>query len=132
MRELHDHVCDDLNKCIKIEVADEADPKHGGHHKYQIYYHTLGSWGKGCKIEFQNGSPKIYDDKGNVINVNTTGTTNEAVLAVIIDRLRSFQNGKYPCRENAEALRHLEEAMFWLHARSNDRIRRGVEGEFKS
>lgn len=54
------------------------------------------------------------------------GVTNEALLGIVIDRLRGFQDTPLRCRENAVALTKLEEAMHWLHARTLDRIRRGV------
>lgn len=50
------------------------------------------------------------------------------VAAIVIDRLRSFQSGPFSCRENALALTKCEEAMQWLHSRTLERMRRGVEG----
>jgi len=55
------------------------------------------------------------------------GTTNEAVLAVLIDRLQ-FLQAKAPCRENAIVITKLEEALMWLEKRTADRVARGVEG----
>ena len=59
------------------------------------------------------------------------GTTNEEVLAVLIDRLQ-FLNGKCPCRENSIALTKLDEALLWLNKRTADRQKRGVEGQHKA
>ena len=56
------------------------------------------------------------------------GISQEALLAILIDRLRGFQSGQYACRENAIALTKLEEATMWLQKRTLDRVRRGVEG----
>ena len=55
------------------------------------------------------------------------GTTNEELLAVLIDRLHYLQ-GKFPCRENAIAITHIETALLWLNKRTADRIARKVEG----
>jgi hypothetical protein len=55
------------------------------------------------------------------------GTTNESLLAVLIDRM-NFLNGKFPCRENAIAITNLEQALMWLEKRTRDRVARGVEG----
>lgn len=55
----------------------------------------------------------------------------EALLAVVIDRLRGFQSGPYGCRENAVALTKIEEATMWLQKRTRDRMARGVEGTNK-
>lgn len=37
-------------------------------------------------------------------------------------------NAKFPCRENEFAITRLEESLFWLQERKNDRENRGVEG----
>lgn len=57
----------------------------------------------------------------------TGGTTNEEVLAMLIDRLR-FLGEKLPCRENSIAVTKIEEALLWLNKRTADRKARGVEG----
>jgi hypothetical protein len=56
------------------------------------------------------------------------GTTNEQALLVVIDRMQSMQ-AKFPCRENAIAITHLETALLWLEKRTADRVARGVEGK---
>ncbi len=56
------------------------------------------------------------------------GTTNEEVLEVLIDRM-NFLNGKFPCRENSIVITHLETALLWLEKRTNDRLKRNVEGK---
>ena len=56
------------------------------------------------------------------------GTTIEKVLGLVIDRLQGFQNGPFKCRENALAITKLEEALHWLHHRTANREKRGVEG----
>ena len=56
------------------------------------------------------------------------GLTQEVLLAIVADRLRSFQAGKFACRENALALTKIEEAQHWLHSRTLARMSRGVEG----
>ena len=88
-----------------------------------------------CHLGFQNGPIACAED--------FNGITNEALLAVVIDRMRGFQYatneagerttapGHYACRENALALTHLEEALFWLQKRTRDRMARGVEGTMK-
>lgn len=55
------------------------------------------------------------------------GTTNEEVLAVLIDRLQFLQK-KGPCRENSIVITKLEESLMWLQKRTADRKQRGVEG----
>src|ERR1051325_276783 len=70
-------------------------------------------------VLFQNGPIKEF---------GVNGITQEALLAIVIDRLRSFQAGPFSCRENAIALTHCEEALMWLQRRTVARIKRGVEG----
>ena len=72
-------------------------------------------------ILFQNGP--IAED-----GVGVNGVTHEVLLAIVADRLRSFQQGPYACKANACALTHIEEAMHWLQQRTLERMRRGVEG----
>lgn len=56
------------------------------------------------------------------------GATNEALLAIIIDRLEAFQAGPFACTENAAALDHARICLGELQERTRGRIRRGVEG----
>lgn len=71
---------------------------------------------------------KIPDSgpKGTLETVSD-GTTNEEVLAVLIDRVK-FLNGIAPCRENSIVITKLEEGLMWLNKRTADRVERGVEG----
>jgi len=61
------------------------------------------------------------------MQVVSDGTTNEEVLAALIDRLQ-FLGSKLPCRENSIAITHLEEALMWLEKRTASRKARNVEG----
>ena len=56
-----------------------------------------------------------------------SGTTNEEVIDMLIDRL-NILNKKVPCRENSLAITKLEEARMWLYKRTQEREERGVEG----
>ena len=122
MRKLTSHIVNGLNEAIQIEVADE--PGQGGAcHEYLM---TLApnttkpgqtnSW----RISFQNGPVK---------EAGFNGISQEALLAIVEDRLLSFQAGPYACRENAIALTKIQEAMQWLQKRTRDwHGPRGVEG----
>ena len=65
--------------------------------------------------------------EGGALRTTNDGTTNEEVLAVLIDRL-DYLNALHPCRENAIVITKLEEALMWLNKRTADRKARGVEG----
>lgn len=56
------------------------------------------------------------------------GTTNEDLLEALIDRMKYLQ-AKFPCKENACCITHLEEGLMWLEKRTRDREKRGVEGK---
>lgn len=120
MRKLTDHKLNGLNDALDITVLDE--PGQGGAcHVYEIDQ-TGGapnSGGVKTVIKFQNGP---------ILESGVNGISGEALLAVVIDRLRSFQAGPFACRENALALTSLEESLMWLQKRTRDRLARGVEG----
>ena len=72
-----------------------------------------------ARVSFQNGPIK---------EAGVNGCHQEDLIAIVIDRLQSFQAGDFKCRENALALNHLEIAMRHLNRRTEDREKRGVEG----
>lgn len=59
----------------------------------------------------------IRFQKGSTSQHGANGVTHEALLAILIDRLRGFQRGPSACPENAAALSKFEEALIWLRAR---------------
>lgn len=116
MRQLNDHKVNGLNEALDIQVLDE--PGQGGAcHQYQIKLEDRPD--RTVNIQFQ---------KGPVKEAGFNGISQEALLAIVIDRIRSFQAGPYACRDNAIALTHCEDALMWLQKRTRDRMVRGVEG----
>ena len=108
----------------KIVVTDA--PGHGGaSHEYvvmeqpQTSDHANNPMAEFAKVSFQNGPIKEF---------GVNGCHQEDLLAIVVDRLRSFQEGSFACRENAIALTKIEEAMHWLNHRTRDRQAQGVEG----
>ena len=123
MRELTSHKVNGLNEALTIGVHDE--PGSGGAcHEYRISYDDSQSDTpcEPCSINFQNGPIQEF---------GVNGISNEALLAIVEDRLRGFQSGEYACRENEVALYKIQEAMMWLQKRTRDRVARGVEGMSK-
>ena len=118
MRKLTTHKVNGLNDKLDIVVLDE--PGQGNScHKYGINMLTGTAGNSGPTISFQNGPIEEF---------GVNGISNEALLAIVEDRLSGFQSGEFSCRENALALTKLQEAMMWLHKRTRDRVARGVEG----
>lgn len=136
MRNITDHKLNGLNDAINITVLDQPGPG-GANHEYRLdlVEGAPTSGGMEAVIRFQNGP---------ILESGFNGLSNEALVAVVIDRMRGFQygrkedgtfdealRGKYACRENALALTSLEESLMWLQKRTRDRLSRGVEGTHK-
>ncbi len=130
MRELTDHMVNECNEQLQIQVLDEPGAG-GANHLYQISGFSTAT-NPSCPFTERYGAPAdhatVLFQNGPIPQNGTNGVTQEALLAIIIDRLRSFQAGPYACRENAIALTHLEDAMHWLQHRTRARLARGVEG----
>lgn len=60
------------------------------------------------------------------LSIINDGTTNEAVIEMLIDRMQYLQS-KFPCKENFIVITNLEESLMWLNKRTEDRELRGVE-----
>lgn len=107
-------------------VAVDAPGPGGACHRYEITgfnaaanpSHTEAR-SNGAVILFQNGPIGV---------AGVNGITNEVLLAIVADRLRSFQSGDYACNENAHALARIEAALDILHCRTMTRVIRRVEG----
>jgi len=113
MHEIHDHKTNAANEKMQIIALDDLGPG-GANHAYQL------DWGAGSLV--------VLFQKGPIAEVGANGVTNEALLALVIDRMRAFQMGDFACEENAEALHHLILAMGALRRRTAGRVARGVEG----
>lgn len=72
---------------------------------------------KFVKSELKDGAYIVSED----------GVTNEAVIKVVLDRLKTL-NEKLPSRETSIAITKVEEALLWLEKRTFDRSERGVLG----
>ncbi len=129
-RTITDHIINPANDKLTVIVTDTPGAG-GANHRYEIagfdttnndsrYHTSIGM--AGVEILFQNGP---INEKG------VNGITQEVLLAIVADRLRSFQAGPFACRANALALTKIEEAMHWLQQRTLERMRRGVEGTNK-
>lgn len=119
MRTVEYHKINPTNDRLDIVVADE--PGHGGaSHVYEVHHTNTAGVPPLTTVSFQNGP---------IAEHGINGVTQEILLAIVIDRLRSFQTGPFSSRENALALTKCEEALHWLQQRTLDRMRRGVEGK---
>ena len=118
MREITDHHDGHgLNESIEL-FADALDTNGGGaSHRYEAEINGQ----RVLTLNFQQG-PR--NEEG-----SRSGVTEASLLAIVADRLRSFQAGPFSSRENALALTKVEEAMLWMKARADARAKRGVLGK---
>jgi len=109
-------IIDLSHKYTVVEALPYIGPG-GAHHHYSIIRKSDSE--QIGLVDFQDGPIK---------ESGVNGIMNENLIAIVIDRLRGFQSGKYACRPNAIALTKLEEALMWLKERTRDREERMVEG----
>jgi hypothetical protein len=122
MRELEDHKVTTLNReCVTVRAVDAKDSD-GAHHLYQIdvrdpqvkthsVYRTM--------LMFQ---------KGGLQDVGPNGLTDQALLAIVLDRIRGFQSGPFQSPFNEGIIEKLQGTLDSFKARADERASRGVEG----
>jgi hypothetical protein len=98
-----------------IRPVEESKTAGGAPSQYKVY----GAEEKYAiqTIDFQDCSVEEF---------GVVGVTNGVLIAIVMDRLESFQQGATPCDENKDALANLKDALFFLQSRTKDRIRRQV------
>lgn len=101
-----------LQNAIFKNVDDAQGNPAGGH------YHSTG-----IKIEWQNGPLGRRAER-----IAPNGAFVENVIEAAIVRIKYYQDSKFACFENEQALRHLQIAAAWLDKRTKDREARNVEG----
>lgn len=131
MRELTGHRVNPANDKLTVTVMDE--PGAGGAcHLYRISgFDTRTNTSDESAVSGESTGQSEVDivfQNGPIGEVGVNGVTQEALLAVLIDRLESFQSGQWACEENAFALNHLRDAQESLLRRTRRRMERGVEG----
>lgn len=97
---------------VEVSVVKEG-------HYYVIDAMVKDSKHAVASIKFQDGP---VPDKG------VNGLTNEALLAILIDRTTHLNN-LYHSTDNDSAIRHMSMALAAFNNRTNKRIERGVEGK---
>ena len=118
MREITTHRCGrGMDKQVFMRREWDEPGAGGACHEYSI---QVG--------DSKQSEVVIRFQKGPVAETGPNGLSCESLLAVVLDRLESFQNGPYPCSENAQALTRVRDAMYSLQNRTLERARRSVEG----
>jgi hypothetical protein len=108
-------------------AADEPDEKYGGaSHVYELKWVAKPREGID-PTPFEVTSILMFQ-RGPLKEVGRNGVSDEALLAILIDRLEKFQAGAFACEENTYVLYALENARSWQQKRTAARLARGVEG----
>lgn len=94
-------------------------------HQYTLANHD-GDETKSQILYFIKKAPVSPDSTE--MEVVQEGTTNEAVISMLIDRMNVL-NEKFPSPHNDECIKHLSLAYEALYARTKEREERGVEGK---
>ena len=81
------------------------------------------TFGPGFAISWQNG-PLGRDGERKQPN----GAFVENIIKAAIGRLEFYQNSRFACDENAQALINLNDALAWCESRTKKREARKVEG----
>lgn len=119
MKTLSAHKGNEANDALEITADDRTHGNANHIYTIDLVGGAPGSGGWKCELRFQRGPIK---------ETGVNGITNEALLAIVADRLEGFQSGPYACEENAKALIHVMGALDVLHERTAARVARGVEG----
>ena len=110
----------DLNTDNYTYIEHEDDFKFNAPHHFAVKRKSDGAIL--VKVDMQEGPIK---------ECGVNGCCNEDLLNMVVTRLEGFQKSEFACTENAIALNKLQEALLWLHHRTNKRVKRGVEGTHK-
>jgi len=100
------------------------DPEFNANHAYVVIPSEVTPSGPEIPPNFA----VVNFQKGPIKENGVNGCHNEDLIAIVIDRITSLNQGDFRCRENALAITKLEEALLWLNKRTQDRQNRGVEG----
>lgn len=122
-------VLDFPHPCIVITALDEPGPG-GASHEYEIAVRSpddaefFAAFGQhknvySCQIALQKGALK---------EAGWNGVIDEALIAIVVDRMECFQSGAFAHPQNEIAITKLMRALQAMEARKRERQRRGVEG----
>lgn len=123
VREIYHHQTVDPGDTLNARLtvwSDRRDPNGGNAaHHYQIVHPDRGE--PAAVVHFQHGPRNVPESE--------PGTTDQALLSILIDRYDGYQGGPFACPENEEVLTHLTAALTCMGQRSRARREQGVIGQ---
>ena len=134
-REITTHRVNGLNEALKIQVLDEPGQGNACHRYHITTTETPPPVSGGMSsadlekaMAMGQAVTEIRFQNGPIGEVGVNGISNEALLAIVRDRIEGFQGGPYAHVENGNALADVVSAMECLKRRTTERVTRGVEG----
>lgn len=115
-REITSHIHPDYDSGLRVNVQDEPGPGGANHH-----YSITANPGP-----YEKDMVEIVFQEGPVSENGHNGILEGSLVAIMIDRYRSFQDGPFPSEEGAAVLDHLLQVEGLIHRRVSDRVARGV------
>ena len=104
-----------IEQCDCVNKTDADGNPAGGH-----------VHGVGLELNWQDGPLGRGEDRA-----DPNGAFVETVISAAVQRLEAYQDSKFACDANANAISHLNNALRHLEARTADREKREVEGLHK-
>jgi len=79
------------------------------------------------KIDEESSQIWIQIQDGPIKEVGVNGEQIDMIGKIWLEIIKEF-NLIYPCEENKQSIKYIEEALMWQHKRTINRTKRGVEG----
>lgn len=122
MREIHTHKTSDFARDHFDVIAVDELGSGGAHHEYLIRTKDkAGATVAELTLKYQHGP----------IANGVNGILDEALLAVVADRLKAFSEGEFRSRETSLAYTNVQQALLWMQERQRERASRGVQGKLE-
>ena len=118
---------DERNKFVPVTPPD--------HNGVQVFHSEALRFGHYYLIVFRRKDGDedhnyLTFQQGAVKEVGMNGLTSEALLQILIHRTECL-DVEFPCKENTTAIRAMTDALNAFNERTENRMKRGVEGQSK-
>lgn len=111
-------------------IAGDPPGTGGAHHRYEIAGMNMHANPSRLVHDPAPHKQVLLFQNGLVQEAGVNGLTDEALLAIVVDRQRCFQLGPYACPRGGRVLALLEAALDEMAGRTRERIARRVEDTY--